>query len=328
MQVGNLSEQLQYSGHLDISILSQACLKGLEPNSLKSYKSKFNAWKCFAVQNCLEIFPVNLVEFKVFLCLRIQNGACWSTINSTISAVKFFNKLFAVQQEIIFEPSFTAYLKKFSKNPEKRRRPLSKNEFDSIFSYFDQQYKSNFTIARNLCIISFSFFGFLRFDDLSQIKLCNVGLKERIVTLHICQAKNDFERKGQSVHFELQQEFFDIFSFYLYFSKFDQKDWSEGSKYLFYHVTKNGNCKYDKPIVYDDMRFIVLKMCQKAGVDITRIGTHSMRIGATSHATRLGVLDRVIDAHGRWAEGSRARQGYQRLEWKDLSIVSKVMKEK
>ena len=67
-------------------------------------------------------------------------------------------------------------------------------------------------------------------------------------------------------------------------------------------------------------------MCQKAGVDITRLGTHSLRIGATSHATRQGVPDRVIDAHGRWAEGSRARQGYQRLDWKDMSIVSEVLK--
>ena len=95
MQVGNLSEQLQYSGHLDVSILSKACLKGLEPNSLKSYKSKFNSWKLFAVQNCLEIFPVNIVEFKIFLCVKVQEGACWSTINSTISAVKFFNKVTA-----------------------------------------------------------------------------------------------------------------------------------------------------------------------------------------------------------------------------------------
>ena len=326
MQVGNLAEQLQYSGNLDVSILSKACIKGLEPNSVKSYKSKFNAWKVFAVQNCLEIFPVNIVEFKIFLCMKVQAGACWSTINSTIAAVKFFNRVFAVQQELVFEPSFIAYLKKFTKNPNQRRRPLMKEEFDSIFSHFDVQYKTNFVIARNLCVIMFLFFGFLRFDDLSQIKLCHVGLKEKIVTLHIAQAKNDYERKGQKVQFELHPEFYDIFSFYLYFSDFDKTDWSEGKKYLFYHVTKQGNCKFEKSITYDDVRFLVLNMCQKAGVDITRIGTHSMRIGATSHATRQGVPDRVIDAHGRWAEGSRARQGYQRIEWKDLSIISEVMK--
>ena len=326
MQVGNLSEQLQYSGHLDVSILSKACLKGLEPNSLKSYKSKFNSWKLFAIQNCLEIFPVNIIEFKIFLCVKVQEGACWSTINSTIAAVKFFNRIFAVQQDLVFEPSFTAYLKKFTKNPNQRRRPLKKEEFDSIFTHFDKQYKNDFVVARNLCVLMFSFFAFLRFDDLSQIRLCHVRMNEKIVTLTIAQAKNDYERKGQTVQFELHSEFYEIFSFYLYFSKFDKTDWSEGKKYLFYHVTKQGNCKYEKPITYDDMRFLILNMCQKAGVDITRIGTHSLRIGATSHATRQGVPDRVIDAHGRWAEGSRARQGYQRIEWKDLSVISEVMK--
>ena len=74
------------------------------------------------------------------------------------------------------------------------------------------------------------------------------------------------------------------------------------------------------------MRHLILFMCQEAGVDITRIGTHSLRIGATTHVTKEGVPNHVIDAHGRWAEGSRARQGYQRIDWNDLSIVSKVLK--
>ena len=115
MQVGKLSEQLKYSGKLDVSILGKAYVRGLEQSSLKSYKSKFNAWKNFALQNCLEIFPVNIVEFKVFLCMRIQEGACWSTINSTIASLKFFNKVLNNEQVIEFEPSFLAYLKNFQR---------------------------------------------------------------------------------------------------------------------------------------------------------------------------------------------------------------------
>ena len=326
MQVGKLSEQLKYSGKLDVSILGKAYVRGLEQSSLKSYKSKFNAWKNFALQNCLEIFPVNIVEFKVFLCMRIQEGACWSTINSTIASLKFFNKVLNNEQVIEFEPSFLAYLKKFSKNTNNRRRPLSKDEFDLIFKFFDQQYKSDFNVARSLCILSFSYLGFMRYDDISQVRLCDVGLQNKKVTLQISQAKNDYEKKGQIVQFELSESMFDIFSFYLAFSKFSQQDWQSNSKFLFFHVTKNGVFKYEKALQYDDMRCIVLCMCQKAGIDITRLGTHSLRIGATSHATRMGVSDKVIDVHGRWAEGSRARQGYQRLNWDDLSVISKILK--
>ena len=326
LQVGKLSEQLKYSGKLDVGILGKACLSGLEKNSLKSYKSKFNAWKNFAVQNCLDIFPVNIIEFKVFLCMRIQEGACWSTINSTISALKFFNKILHIDQVIDFEPSFVAYLKKFSRNPNKRRRPLTKDEFDSVFQFFGKQYVKDFEIARSLCILSFSYLGFLRYDDISQIKLCDVGLQGKIVKMNISQAKNDYEKKGQSVQFELSESMFDIFSFYLAHANFSKQDWQSQEKFLFFHVTKNGKKKFEKSLQYDDMRYIVLCMCQKAGVNITRLGTHSLRIGATSHATRLGVPDKVIDAHGGWAEGSRARQGYQRVNWEDLSVISKVLK--
>ena len=326
LQVGKLSEQLQYSGKLDVGILGNASIRGLEQSTLKSYKSKFNSWKNFAIQNCLEIFPVNLVEFKVFLCMRIQEGACWSTINSSIAALKFFNKVLNVQQVIELEPSFVAYLKKFSKNPNNRRRPLFKEEFDKIFEFFGTSFRSDFNVARNLCIISFSYLGFLRYDDVSQVKLCDVGLQDKVVTLRISQAKNDYEKKGQSVTFELSDSMFEIFSFYLAFSKFSKQDWHENKKFLFYHVTKNGFSNYVKALQYDDMRCLVLCMCQKAGLDITKLGTHSLRIGATSHVTRLGVPDKVIDFHGRWAEGSRARQGYQRLDWNDVSIISKVLK--
>ena len=151
-------------------------------------------------------------------------------------------------------------------------------------------------------------------------------MQDNVIKLCIPQAKNDYEKKGQSVQFELHPKFFEIFSFYLSFSKFVKEDWSKNEKFLFYHVTKGGKSVYSKALKYDDMRYIVLYMCQESGVDMTRLGTHSLRIGATTHVTREGVPNHVIDTHGRWAEGSRARQGYQRVEWQDLSIISKLLK--
>ena len=319
-----MSEQLSYAGNLDVSILGRAMVKGLEPNTLKSYKSNFNSWKHYAYINCLNVFPVQIIEFKIFLCNKIENGACWSSINSTICALKFFNKVFSVDQEIHFEGSYLAYLRKFSKNPDKRRRPLSKQEFDSIFEFYNDSYKKDFVICRNLSILCITYLGFLRYDDLSQIKLCNVGLQGKVLKLVIPDAKTDFEKKGQSVQFQLNDLFFEIFSYYLAFANFSKEDWQSNRIYLFFHVTKSGARKYCNYLKYDDMRKIIRSLCSSSGVDMTRIGTHSLRIGATTHATRAGVPDRVIDAHGRWVDGSKARKGYQRISWDDLAKISNV----
>ncbi len=65
--------------------------------------------------------------------------------------------------------------------------------------------------------------------------------------------------------------------------------------------------------------------CEKSGVDTTKIGTHSLRIGGYTEASRSGIPDYVLDYYGRWALNSTSRARYQRVLESDAIKVSYVL---
>ena len=63
----------------------------------------------------------------------------------------------------------------------------------------------------------------------------------------------------------------------------------------------------ESKISYNEFRKSVLSLLKNAGIDIKGLGTHSLRIGACTEATRAGIPDHLIDAFGRWSFNSSAR---------------------
>ena len=75
------------------------------------------------------------------------------------------------------------------------------------------------------------------------------------------------------------------------------------SVYLFFEIDE-GSCLHKKKLSYAHMYGLLLDLCNRAGVDTNKIGTHSLRIGGCTEASRNGIMDYVMDFYGRWALNS------------------------
>ena len=73
------------------------------------------------------------------------------------------------------------------------------------------------------------------------------------------------------------------------------------------------------------MQGLLLNLCKKAGVSVDKIGTHSLRIGGCTEASKCGVPDYVLDFYGRWALNSTSRARYQRVVGEEALIVSELL---
>ncbi len=313
-----------YSGKLDASLLLCATLRGKANNSLKSYKSAFSAWKKFAIKNDLNIFPMNKVEFSVFLITKAEEGACWSTLNMYICSAKFFLKLFQQPDMCLnlVDIQISNYLKKFCRKPDNKRRPLSKAEFDLIIQS-NSQFLNSIVILRDLTLLIFGWIGFMRFSDLAQIKFCNVSLNSNQVKIRIFNAKNDKYKNGQTINFRLNDLLLKIVLRYIRFSGLKSLHFDK-DVFLFCNIVNNC-CNLMESLAYSEMRSAIFKLCNSVGINTERIGTHSLRIGGCSEASRRGVPDYILDFHGRWALNSNARARYQRVEGEDIFYVSDVL---
>jgi integrase len=317
------AELLKYRGRLDSSVIFCAILQGKSANTLKSYKSAFRPWKKFAADNGLMVFPIDRIEFMVFLIHRAEAGASWSTLNLCINSVKFFLQLFRrdnVCNDIV-DFQVMHFLKKCSRKPDRKMRPLTKAEFDLIIS--KHLFVKTLEILRNLCILIFGWIGFLRYDDLAQIKCCNLQIVHDEVRLKLFDAKNDKFKKGQNIRFRLNAVLLGIFKRYILVSGLNgyMKD---PNVFLFCNVLNN-KCDFVDKLSYSRVRKALLSLCNFAGVNSERIGTHSLRIGGCTEASKRGVPDYILDFHGRWALNSVSRARYQRVVGEDAVLVSEVL---
>lgn len=315
---------MSYNGHLDVSKIFSATIKGKSFNTVKAYKGGFKTWKSFALNNCLNVFPVNKVEFSIFLISKCELGASWPTLSKYINSVKFFHWLFRknVCENGLVDSQIMHFLRKCSRKPDNKMRPLSKSEFDLIIQEHMSIHKS-LLVLRSLCILIFGYIAFLRYDDVSQIKWSNVKIVNDKIFISLYDAKNDKYKKGQSVSFRLNKVLLKVFRNYLFFAKL----WPlkhDKKVFLFFQVKKD-KCDFYRKISYDEVRKLLLNMCVKAGVSMEKIGTHSLRIGGCTQASKCGVPDYVLDFYGRWSLNSTARARYQRVVGEEALIVSEIL---
>lgn len=317
-------ELLNYRGTLDTAIIFNAMLKGKAFNTLKTYKSGFRPWKSFAKENNLQVFPICKVEFAIFLITKCETGSSWATLNNYINAAKCFLNLFCKDNSGngLVDFQVLHFLKKCSRKPDKKMRPLTKREFDLIIHTHNFGEKSLLKL-RNLTILIFAWIGFLRYDDVSQIKLSNVNIIDDVVKIRLCDAKNDRFKKGQSIVFRLNPVFLSILNDYIALAKMSSLK-GDYNVFLFCDIALN-NCVYYKRLSYDKMREMLLGLCRVAGVDTAKLGTHSLRIGGCTEASRMGVPDYVIDFYGRWALNSTSRARYQRVVGEEALRVSELL---
>ena len=312
---------LHYSGELDITPIYQACLNGKAINTQTSYRSGFNQWKVFAKDNMLTVFPVNEVEFTLFLIDWLERGGSWSSLNNSICAVKFYMDLFDFSFSLPKNAHIEQFLRKNSRKVNNKKRPLFKHEVDLIY----EVHKSNVNLKvyRNLCILFFGFYGFMRYSDFTQIRLVDVKLNDRMISIVLYDAKNDVFKQGQQVMIKCDQNWIVTYKTYLKLAGFERLMFND-SIFLFPAIKNDVLCAKTK-MSYAEARKAILDLCKKSGIDTEKLGTHSLRIGGVTEASKRGVPDHIIDSHGRWVLNSRARSGYQRVDENDFAWLSDIL---
>ena len=268
------------------------------------------------------MFPANGLEFSIFLLIKVQEGLSWSTIDGYVNSARFFHKIFKVS--FVLEDSVFDYVKKFAVKPNLKKRPLLHSEYLRMISYLDTL-EQNVHVLRNSMIFSFAWNGFMRYDDISQLRIADVSVDLNTVHLKIRQAKNDYSYSGQQLNFKLPGDRMLLFKKYLELSSLIDPQYVEREDVFLFPKIVDDVIFFNEKIMYHHMREIILNVCVRCDIDIRKISTHSFRIGACTQASSLGVGEYLLDAHGRWAPQSRARSGYQRKLDSDNDLLLNIL---
>jgi integrase len=213
--------------------------------------------------------------------------------------------------------------------PATRKSPLGADLVRKLVLRLEQGSLAELQLAS---LIALGFFGFLRWDDLSNLTADNIQFEDSHMALFLEKRKNDQFREGSWVFIsssEVKPCPVEVVKKFLV-----QGCHAQGSK-LFRRVqhTKNGwhlkkqGMSYSRANQLRRANQLLKAELKKEGLNVSRYSLHSLRAGGASAAAALGVPDRLFQRHGGW-RSETAKNNYQEESLDSLLLVTKSIQDK
>lgn len=260
------------------------------------------------------VLPADELYVSLYMQHLMQTKSHYSSIEAAFYGIKWAHDLAAVQSPCT-SPIVISVLeaaKRKLNRPIQKKKPV---EEDSMRKLFDCLYnQQNLKSLRILTMCFLSFFGFLRYDEVSKLKTSNITFNPDHVDIFIEKAKTDCYRKGKNVliaKLNSQRCPVKLLTEYLEMANLDLS----GDEYIFRAITfcKASNTyvlrKRNQCISYTRTRELIKEALSGIGLNAKEFGTHSFRAAGATLAAKRNISDRLFKIHGRWKSES-AKDGY------------------
>ena len=330
--------RFNFSHWKDLKSLDNSFLRGLAdklPQVVQSSKSKttiktynyafkrFSAW-CLEYNLCS--LPASVSTIAVYLSYLIQREVSTSVFQTAFYAIKWehdLNLYSSVIADKFFQLIFEGGVRILSK-PVNKKDPITVDILQKVIDKFDDL--NSLSNLRICCLMLLGYAGFLRFNELSNLKASNIVFFNSHVEILIESSKTDVYRQRNKVVIARTKTKLcpvTMLERYLAVANISLKS----DDYIFRAITflKSKNihvlCKLNKPLSYTRARELLLEALDKVGVEKHNFGLHSLRSGGVTQAAQNKVPDRLLKTHGRW-KCDLSKDGYIKDNLKNRLSIS------
>ena len=307
--------------------LPETVLKARADSTTKKYLGAFRRWASWAAERAeLTVFPVEMPQFALYLQHLGETTKSRAAVEEAVNAVSWAQRL-AGQTEIARNGLIKSVVEGFQRQlarPKKRKEPVTVQMLQEIVASMNPESLSSVRLV-TLCLLAFA--AFLRFNEISQLRCCDVKIIGDKLEVFIRGSKTDQFQQGDRVPIvrsglstcpvSMLERYFRVANIDL-----------SSEQYLFRPIvsTKNGeSLRLSGSLSYTRMREIVLQKLGSLGYNTQDFGLHSFRAGgATAAANTPDLPDRLFKRHGRW-KSETAKDGYVKDSEEQRLLVSRKM---
>lgn len=199
--------------------------------------------------------------------------------------------------------------RKILSKPITKKEPITVDIMKKLYDHYG--ISSDLSDLRIYCMFSLAFAGFLRFNELVNIRFADFTFFDSYVQISIPKSKTDIFRQGNKLLIaRTGKETYPVVCLenYIRISKIANKE-----EFLFralqYKKGKHLLSTCNKPTSYSRVRELFLTSLDKIGLDKSKFGLHSLRSGGATSAANNSVADRLFKTHERW-RSENAKDGY------------------
>ena len=282
----------------DIKALQEETLINLKnskaDNTIRAYKSDFNDFGLFCVQNGFKSLPSDPKIVSLYLTQLSTKNVKISTIKRRLVSIGVIHKLkghyLDTKHPLIVENLMG--IKRRKGSIQNGKKPLLINNLKKIINVIDQQKKEKIKIFRDRTIILIGFSGGFRRNEIVSLDFDDLDFVEEGLKINIKRSKTDQFGVGSIKglpYFENSQ----------YCPVVSIQKWIEISKInsgaLFRRFTKGSNLS-EKRLTDQTVALLIKEYLGLAGIDSTNYSGHSLRSGFATSAAEAGAEERTIMA--------------------------------
>jgi integrase len=305
--------------------LPEVLLNKWSSSTNKQYAAAWNGWENWASRfKEVDVLPADPLYVCLYFLSLQQRVVSVATLNTAVAGMAWKHKLAGLEsptQNITVTTCVDGLRRALSK-PVNKTSPILVEHLDKIVLQMDPTSISDLRIV-SLILLAFS--GFMRFNEVVNIRMQDIDLLSTHLVLNIRSSKTDQLRKGHLLHIAKTATCncpVEMLMKYLCVSKMDQ----ESTGFIFKSLQQyKGNLRLvhsDKPLTYTRTRELVKQQFIGIGLDSSLYSLHSLRSGGASAAARNNIPDRLFQRHGRWLTDS-VKNSYVDESLDNLLMVSK-----
>ena len=279
-----------------VSLIPELLTSARATSTTKSYHSRFQWWRSWALCNSVEerdILPAKPFYFSIYLCSLVQTVNTPCPVIQAFYGVKFIHDLFDLKsptQSTLVKNILEAAKRKLS-NPVVKKEPVTiqmlSNMFDKLFTWGCVKNQ------RTICACLIAYAGFLRSTELLNIRRGDIVINLSHMSIFIESSKTDQYRDGAWILIARTGTKLcpvENLERYLEWASIEE----DSNVFIFSRLVAKKNGQYqlrntDKPVSYTTLRELFIDAFKAHVTDISKYGFHSLRSGGATSAANNGV---------------------------------------
>ena len=274
------------------------------------------------------MLPAKPIHIALYLSYLAQSAKSSAPLEEAINALSWVHSM-ATVEDVTAHPliqQVMAGTKRLLAHKTSKKEPITTENLLALVDKFGSNDASLADIrALTFCLLGYA--GFLRFDELSHLRLCDITFHQQHLELFIESSKTDQLREGALVVIARTGTNLCPVAMLERYLNLASVPAGQSDSFLFRGIThtKNGTKLREKGgLSYTTIREAVLQKLEAIGLDRRQYGLHSLRAGGASAAANAGVPDRMFKRHGRW-RSENAKDGYIKDSLESRLQVSKKL---
>ena len=282
----------------DIKALQEETLLNLQSskanNTVRAYKSDFNDFSLFCVQNGFKSLPSEPKIVSLYLTHLSSKNIKMSTLKRRLVSIGVIHKLkghyLDTKHPIIIENIMG--IKRRKGSIQKGKKPLLINDLKKIINVIDEYNKENIKKFRDRSIILIGFSGGFRRNEIVSLDCEDLDFVNEGLKINLKRSKTDQFGEGSVKGLP----YFDNIQ---YCPVLSIKNWIEASNIssgaLFRRFTKGSKLSENR-LTDQTVALLIKKYLQLAGINNKDYSGHSLRSGFATSAADSGAEERSIMA--------------------------------